>query len=141
MQVGGDRIFILRDYVTPFLLPSGLLFPLFFFPSCSVYLTRWLSLCLSVFFSFFFSVLLLIFLSTFFFVSSFFRYLGNLFSRSAERSVLLIESEERSAESRSDVTPSARAAQADANLDQGLYIYIFIYLFIYLFIWMCARHF
>ena len=59
-----------------------------------------------------------------------------LFSRSAERSELLIESEARSAESpearsaesRSDDAPNARAAQADANLDQGLFIYIYIYL-------------
>ena len=54
------------------------------------------------------------------------------FSRSAERSELLIETEARSAESlearsaesRSDVAPNARRrAQADANLGQGLYIY------------------
>ena len=44
------------------------------------------------------------------------------FSRSAEHSELLIESEARSAKSRSDVAPNARAAQADANLDQGFYI-------------------
>ena len=50
----------------------------------------------------------------------------NLFSRSE----LLIESEAcsaesieaRSAECRSDVAPNARAARADANLDQGLYL-------------------
>ena len=60
-----------------------------------------------------------------------------LFSRSAERSELLIESEARSAESsearsaesRSDVAPNVRRrAQADANLGQGLFIYLFIYL-------------
>ena len=52
------------------------------------------------------------------------------FSRSAERSELLMESEARSteslearsAESLSDIVPNARAAQVDANLDQGLYI-------------------
>ena len=32
----------------------------------------------------------------------------------------------RSAESRSDVVPNVCAAQADANLDQGLYIYIYL---------------
>ena len=64
-------------------------------------------------------------------------YPSILFSRSAERSELLIESEARSAESRSDVAPNARRrAQADANLGQGFYIYLFIYLFI----WMYARH-
>ena len=68
-------------------------------------------------------------------------FTGGLFSRSAERSELLIESEARSAESlearsaesRSDVAPNARAAQADVNLDQGLYIYIYIYIYMYLF--------
>ena len=67
-----------------------------------------------------------------------------LFSRSAERSELLIESEARSAESpearsaesRSDDAPNARAAQADANLDQVFFIYIFIYLLIYLYIYL-----
>ena len=67
-----------------------------------------------------------------------------LFSRSAERSELLIESEARSAdslearsaESRSDDAPNAGAAQADANLDQfffNIFIHLFTYLFIYLF--------
>ena len=32
----------------------------------------------------------------------------------------------RSAESRSDDAPNARATQADANLDQGLFIYIYV---------------
>ena len=60
----------------------------------------------------------------------------NFFSRNAERSELLIESEARSneslearsAESRSDVAPNARRrAQADVNLGQVfLYIYLFI---------------
>ena len=40
------------------------------------------------------------------------------------RNELLIESEARSPEFLSDVAPNARAAQADANLNQGLYIYI-----------------
>ena len=61
-----------------------------------------------------------------------------LFSRSAERSELLIESaahsaessKAQSAESRSDVAPNAqRLAQGDANLGQGLFISISIYLF------------
>ena len=43
----------------------------------------------------------------------------------AERSELVIESEARSAESRSDDAPNARTAQTDANLDQGLFIYIY----------------
>ena len=41
------------------------------------------------------------------------------FSRSAERSELLIEWEARITESLSDVAQNARAAQADANLGQG----------------------
>ena len=58
------------------------------------------------------------------------------FSRSAERSELLIESEARSAESsearsaesRSDVAPNARRrAQGDANLGQVFFIYLYIY--------------
>ena len=67
-----------------------------------------------------------------------------------EHSELLIESESHSAESleaqstksRSDVTPNAPKAQADANLDQSLYIYKYIYLFIYLFIYLdvCTDH-
>ena len=61
------------------------------------------------------------------------------FSRSTERSELLIESEARNAEStearcaecRFDVALNARAVQADANLGQGcLYIYIYIYIYI-----------
>ena len=36
----------------------------------------------------------------------------------------------------SDVAPNARAAQADANLDQGLYIYIYIYIYLYLYIYL-----
>ena len=52
------------------------------------------------------------------------------FSRSAERSELLIESEVRSAESLTDVVLNTRAVQADANLNQGLYIYIL----------MCAQY-
>ena len=50
-------------------------------------------------------------------------------SRDAERSELLIESEARSAESieaRSAESPSDVVPNADANLDQGLYICIFI---------------
>ena len=47
-----------------------------------------------------------------------------LFSRSAEHSEFLIESEAQSAESLSDVTRvSVRAAQADANFGQGFYSY------------------
>ena len=66
----------------------------------------------------------------------------NFFSRNAERSELLIESEARSneslearsAESRSDVAPNARRrAQADVNLGQVFFIYLFIY-------FMRARH-
>ena len=58
--------------------------------------------------------------------------MDHVYSRSAERSELLIElearsaesSEARSVESRSDVAPNARRrAQADANLGQVLYIY------------------
>ena len=69
----------------------------------------------------------------------------DLFSRSAERRELLIETEvhsaespeARSAESRSDVAPNARRrAQADANLGRGFHIFIFIYLYIYLFIYV-----
>ena len=54
----------------------------------------------------------------------------SLFSRIAERSELLIESEAhsaafleaQSAEPLADVAPKARAAQANANLDHGIYI-------------------
>ena len=55
---------------------------------------------------------------------------STLFSRSAERSELLIESEARSAESRSDVAQNVRRlAQADANLCQGFYgVFICIYI-------------
>ena len=53
----------------------------------------------------------------------------SFYSREAS---FLIESEARSAESRSDVAPKARAAQADANLDQGLYMKPFAILTRYL---------
>ena len=61
-----------------------------------------------------------------------------LFSRSAERSELLIESEARSAESRSDVAPNVRRlAQADANLGQGFYG-VFICIYIYTIYYICV---
>ena len=62
-----------------------------------------------------------------------------LFSRSAERTELLIEAEAhsaesleaRSAESRSDVAPNARRRMR-ISIRVYIYIYLFIYLFIYL---------
>ena len=49
-------------------------------------------------------------------------WLANLKGYSGSK--LLIESKVHSAESRSDAEPKVRTAQADANLDQGLYIYM-----------------